>query len=112
LTRKADFLPAFTDEHLFPARFVEFMRRGNEQSRFVKPREILSLILKDDKEMKDDKVIKYDQEMKQKMEKMKEIMKEMKDVRDLFSLWMKSTVSYEKQAIENMCSLQNEIGLN
>ena len=88
LTRRADFLPTFTDEHIFPARFVEFMRRGNEQSRFVKPRHILSLILEDDKEMKG-----------------------MKDVRDSLLMWMKSTISYEEQIKENMVSLQNEIGL-
>ena len=111
LTRRANFLPTFTDEHIFPSRFVEFMR-GNEERRFVTPRLILSSILEDDKEMKDYEVTKYDEETREKLKEIREIIKEMKDVRDSFSFWMKSAISYEDEVIKDMVSLQNEIGLN
>jgi hypothetical protein len=110
LTRRANFLPSFTNEHIFPARFVEFMH-GNVKRNIVEPRDILFLILEDDKEMKDE-VTKYNDVTRKELKEMREIAKEMKDVRDTFSLWMKSTISYEDEVIKDMVSLQNEIGLN
>ena len=86
--------------------------RGNEERRFVTPRLILSSILEDDKEMKDYEVTKYDEETREKLKEIREIIKEMKDVRDSFSFWMKSAISYEDEVIKDMVSLQNEIGLN
>lgn len=83
LTTKFAFLPQFRDEHIVPSRLYDYMSRGNEQNRFVKPRQNLRSVLE-----RDD------------------------DIRERFLVWCKDSISYEKQIIDHMHELQSEVGLS
>ncbi|MGA7899928.1 MAG: hypothetical protein WCA39_13825 [Nitrososphaeraceae archaeon] len=83
LTTKFAFLPQFRDEHIVPSRLYDYMSRGNEQNRFVKPRQNLRSVLE-----RDD------------------------DIRERFLVWCKDSISYEKQIIDHMHDLQSEVGLS
>ena len=66
-----------------PSRLYEFMMRGTEKRNVIKPRDLLLEILERDIE-----------------------------IQDRFLLWMKDLISYERQIIDNMLNLQNEVGLH
>lgn len=80
---KFAFLPQFRDEHIVPSGLYDYMSRGNEQNRFVKPRQNLRSVLE-----RDD------------------------DIRERFLVWCKDSISYEKQIIDHMHDLQSEVGLS
>lgn len=83
LTTKFAYLPQFRDEHVIPSMLYDYMITGNEQRRFVKPRQILTSVLECDDE-----------------------------IRERFSAWYKDSISYEKQIINYMHDLQSEVGLS